>query len=186
MPNKITGKKFNCYFKLKLQLAGLVVTYLPSASQPFEKPSTNQQTFIKFLAIFHFHLLCFQYPLLLRCSFIQSFRTLPVFHVSHFIRFFFLFLSNSFLQRNLSNQSHVVLLAVPLNISGKFTCEISVEAPSFQTAMVSGEMEVVGEYTWPSQTKKRATNPFRCYQCLILLRLEIANVGTKDVKHLCS
>ncbi|KAI9575922.1 hypothetical protein GQX74_011723 [Glossina fuscipes] len=46
-------------------------------------------------------------------------------------------------ERNLSNQSHVVLLAVPLNISGKFTCEISVEAPSFQTAMISGEMEVV-------------------------------------------
>uniref|UniRef100_A0A1B0G622 CD80-like immunoglobulin C2-set domain-containing protein n=1 Tax=Glossina morsitans morsitans TaxID=37546 RepID=A0A1B0G622_GLOMM len=48
--------------------------------------------------------------------------------------------------RNLSNQSHVVLLAVPLNISGKFTCEISVEAPSFQTAMISGEMEVVETY----------------------------------------
>ncbi|XP_028895537.2 uncharacterized protein Cadm2_1 [Zeugodacus cucurbitae] len=46
-------------------------------------------------------------------------------------------------ERNLSNQSHVVLLAVPLNISGKFTCEISVEAPTFQTAMVSGELEVV-------------------------------------------
>uniref|UniRef100_A0A1A9ZH02 CD80-like immunoglobulin C2-set domain-containing protein n=1 Tax=Glossina pallidipes TaxID=7398 RepID=A0A1A9ZH02_GLOPL len=46
-------------------------------------------------------------------------------------------------KRNLSNQSHVVLLAVPLNISGKFTCEISVEAPSFQTAMISGEMEIV-------------------------------------------
>ncbi|KAH8279865.1 hypothetical protein KR054_008881 [Drosophila jambulina] len=46
-------------------------------------------------------------------------------------------------ERNLSNQSHVVLQSVPLNISGKFTCEISVEAPTFQTAMVSGEMEVV-------------------------------------------
>lgn len=46
-------------------------------------------------------------------------------------------------ERNLSNQSHVVLLAVPLSISGKFTCEISVEAPSFLTAMMSGEMEVV-------------------------------------------
>ncbi|XP_039952938.1 uncharacterized protein LOC120769806 [Bactrocera tryoni] len=46
-------------------------------------------------------------------------------------------------ERNLSNQSHVVLLAVPLNISGKFTCEISVEAPTFQTAMVSSELEVV-------------------------------------------
>ncbi|XP_055848175.1 uncharacterized protein LOC129913490 isoform X2 [Episyrphus balteatus] len=46
-------------------------------------------------------------------------------------------------ERNLSNQSHVVLLAVPLSISGKFTCEISVEAPSFLTAMISGEMEVV-------------------------------------------
>lgn len=33
-----------------------------------------------------------------------------------------------------------------MNISGKFTCEISVEAPTFQTAMVSGEMEVVGKY----------------------------------------
>lgn len=49
------------------------------------------------------------------------------------------------MQRNLSNQSNVVLVAVPLNVSGKFTCEISVEAPSFQTAMVSGEMEVVGK-----------------------------------------
>ncbi|XP_020712802.1 uncharacterized protein LOC101452817 [Ceratitis capitata] len=46
-------------------------------------------------------------------------------------------------ERNLSNQSHVVLMTVPLNISGKFTCEISVEAPTFQTAMVSGELEVV-------------------------------------------
>nr|XP_036678425.1 uncharacterized protein LOC118879638 [Drosophila suzukii] len=46
-------------------------------------------------------------------------------------------------ERNLSNQSHVVLQSVPLNISGKFTWEISVEAPTFQTAMVSGEMEVV-------------------------------------------
>lgn len=51
------------------------------------------------------------------------------------------------LQRNLSNQSHVVLQSVPLNISGKFTCEISVEAPTFQTAMVSGEMEVVGKWS---------------------------------------
>jgi hypothetical protein len=30
-------------------------------------------------------------------------------------------------------------------MSGRYTCEVSVDAPTFQTTLVSGEMEVVGK-----------------------------------------
>ncbi|XP_055389383.1 putative actin-fragmin kinase DDB_G0287957 isoform X2 [Condylostylus longicornis] len=42
-----------------------------------------------------------------------------------------------------SNQSHVTLTNVQLNLSGKFSCEVSADAPSFHTTIVSGNMEVV-------------------------------------------
>lgn len=47
------------------------------------------------------------------------------------------------LQRNASNASQVTIEQVETNISGKFSCEVSVE-PSFHTMIVSGDMEVVG------------------------------------------
>jgi hypothetical protein len=31
-------------------------------------------------------------------------------------------------------------------MSGRYTCEVSVDAPTFQTTLVSGEMEVVGKH----------------------------------------
>lgn len=46
-------------------------------------------------------------------------------------------------ERALSNQSHVVLTSVQLGISGKFSCEVSADAPSFHTVIVSGDMEIV-------------------------------------------
>lgn len=49
------------------------------------------------------------------------------------------------LQRSQSNASHVLLTSVGLNISGKFSCEVSADAPSFHTMLVSGEMEIVGK-----------------------------------------
>lgn len=49
------------------------------------------------------------------------------------------------LQRSQSNASHVLLKAVEPNITGKFSCEVSADAPSFHTELQSGEMEIVGK-----------------------------------------
>ncbi|XP_037913348.1 uncharacterized protein LOC119652994 isoform X2 [Hermetia illucens] len=46
-------------------------------------------------------------------------------------------------ERSLSNQSHVILSSVQPMISGKFSCEVSADAPSFHTMVVSGELDVV-------------------------------------------
>lgn len=45
----------------------------------------------------------------------------------------------------MSNASHVLLKAVESNISGKYKCEVSADAPSFHTELQIGEMEVVGK-----------------------------------------
>lgn len=49
------------------------------------------------------------------------------------------------LQRSQSNASHVLLKAVEPSISGKFSCEVSADAPSFHTELQSSEMQVVGK-----------------------------------------
>ncbi|KAG5674472.1 hypothetical protein PVAND_004441 [Polypedilum vanderplanki] len=46
-------------------------------------------------------------------------------------------------ETNLSNASQVVISQVDTNISGKFSCEVSADAPHFNTMIVSGEMNVV-------------------------------------------
>lgn len=45
----------------------------------------------------------------------------------------------------MSNGSNIVLLALEPPQSGKYSCEVSADAPSFHTTIVSAEMEVVGE-----------------------------------------
>ncbi|KAL7040810.1 hypothetical protein ACKWTF_000529 [Chironomus riparius] len=42
-----------------------------------------------------------------------------------------------------SNSSYIILKSVEPSISGKYICEISADAPSFHTEIVSSEMEVV-------------------------------------------
>lgn len=48
-------------------------------------------------------------------------------------------------QTSASNDSQVTLQSVHLNTSGKYSCEVSADAPSFHTKIVSGDMDVVGE-----------------------------------------
>jgi hypothetical protein len=52
---------------------------------------------------------------------------------------------NSSRQKAKSNASHVIISQVETNMSDRHTCEVSVDAPTFQTTLVSGEMEVVGK-----------------------------------------
>jgi hypothetical protein len=47
------------------------------------------------------------------------------------------------LQLSLSNDRVVVLRKVGFNLSGNFSCEVTVEAPSFSTATVYQQMQVV-------------------------------------------
>ncbi|KAF4521237.1 hypothetical protein B566_EDAN005449 [Ephemera danica] len=45
-----------------------------------------------------------------------------------------------------SSESTVVLSSVNLSTSGRYRCEVSAEAPSFQTVSEHGDMVVVGKY----------------------------------------
>ncbi|XP_052897128.1 uncharacterized protein LOC128304045 [Anopheles moucheti] len=46
-------------------------------------------------------------------------------------------------ERPLSNGSHLTLMAVEPTATGKYSCEVSADLPSFDTMIVSSEMEVV-------------------------------------------
>nr|CAD7589202.1 unnamed protein product [Timema genevievae] len=46
-------------------------------------------------------------------------------------------------QESRSNATQMTLKHVHLSMSGKYSCEVSADAPSFHTALVTGEMEVV-------------------------------------------
>lgn len=48
------------------------------------------------------------------------------------------------LQLKQSNEKQVVLREVGFSLSGKFTCEVTTDAPFFSTAAVSKDMLVVG------------------------------------------
>ena len=46
----------------------------------------------------------------------------------------------------MSNASNVMLTAMEPSVSGKYSCEVSADAPTFHTVIVSGELEVVGKF----------------------------------------
>lgn len=50
------------------------------------------------------------------------------------------------LQSSLSIGSNVTITEVETAWSGKFSCEVSSDAPDFHTVVVSGDMEIVGEF----------------------------------------
>lgn len=50
------------------------------------------------------------------------------------------------LQLHNSSNTQVVLQSVNLSSSGRYRCEVSAEAPSFQTVTDHGDMIVVGEF----------------------------------------
>lgn len=51
-------------------------------------------------------------------------------------------------QENNSNDTHVTLEPLELNSSGNYRCEVSAEAPSFQTVSDHQEMITVGKSVW--------------------------------------
>lgn len=48
-------------------------------------------------------------------------------------------------QRSASNESQLTLLGLSLASSGKYSCEVSADAPSFHTMIVTGDLEVCGK-----------------------------------------
>ncbi|GBP55406.1 hypothetical protein EVAR_45729_1 [Eumeta japonica] len=64
---------------------------------------------------------------------------------SIFICFFFKGFTCRLQRLARSNQSQVVLTRVSFGLSGNFSCEVTADAPSFATSIVSNTMEVVGE-----------------------------------------
>ncbi|CAD7078935.1 unnamed protein product [Hermetia illucens] len=46
-------------------------------------------------------------------------------------------------ERSKSNESHLLLTSVGPSVSGKYSCEVSADAPSFDTDIMSGDLEVV-------------------------------------------
>ncbi|XP_046388022.1 uncharacterized protein LOC124157390 [Ischnura elegans] len=57
------------------------------------------------------------------------------------------------LDKNKSNAHQVVLRHVTPAISGRYSCEVSADAPSFHTALVSGDMDVVDPPKTPPSIK---------------------------------
>lgn len=49
------------------------------------------------------------------------------------------------LQRSMSDESRLTLSSVQPSVSGKYSCEVSADAPSFHTLIESGDLEVVGK-----------------------------------------
>lgn len=58
---------------------------------------------------------------------------------------FFLISFSTSLQISKSNASHITLNSVELATSGKYSCEVTLDAPSFMTGLVSGDLQVVGK-----------------------------------------
>uniref|UniRef100_A0A0A9WGX7 Cell adhesion molecule 2 n=1 Tax=Lygus hesperus TaxID=30085 RepID=A0A0A9WGX7_LYGHE len=52
-------------------------------------------------------------------------------------------LSDLFIEKTKSNGTHLFLKKVTINLSGRYSCEVSADAPSFRTALVSGDMNIV-------------------------------------------
>ena len=58
------------------------------------------------------------------------------------------------LQQGKSNATQLTLRHVQLSLSGRYSCEVSADAPSFHTALVSGDMDVVGEFQTDQNLKE--------------------------------
>lgn len=56
-----------------------------------------------------------------------------------------LLILGSFAQASMSNASQVVIRNVGFGLSGNFSCEVTADAPSFSTALVHVQMQVVGK-----------------------------------------
>ena len=50
------------------------------------------------------------------------------------------------LQRSASNESQVALSHVQPTATGKYSCEVSADAPSFHTEIATKDLEVVGKW----------------------------------------
>ena len=48
-------------------------------------------------------------------------------------------------QKAKCNATHLVLRKATLSYSGRYSCEVSADTPSFSTAYVSGDMNVVSK-----------------------------------------
>lgn len=59
-------------------------------------------------------------------------------------------------QEHLSNESHIVLNSVQSQSVGRYSCEVSADAPSFHTLFDSADLKVVGKF-----------RPLVCVQCSV-------------------
>lgn len=83
-----------------------------------------------------------KFPVLRPVQLPMNVRSCPVFWIRVTLLGYCLW---SVQQENMSNGSNIVILALDTPLSGKYSCEVSADAPSFHTTIVSAEMEVVGE-----------------------------------------
>lgn len=72
--------------------------------------------------------------------------SLPSNSILVFVFVFLLLIMCKYLQLHNSTDNAVVLKSVNLSSTGRYRCEVSAEAPSFQTVSDHGDMIVVGEY----------------------------------------
>lgn len=54
----------------------------------------------------------------------------------------------------MSDETRLTLASVQPSVSGKYSCEVSADAPSFHTLIESGDLEVVGKCKREREKKK--------------------------------
>ncbi|KAJ8890745.1 hypothetical protein PR048_010254 [Dryococelus australis] len=78
-----------------------------------------------------------------------------------------------------SNATHVTLSHVHLSLSGKYSCEVSADAPSFHTAIVTGEMDVVAigphgvDTSWRTLSQSSPSTVTSDNQCAVDIGISI-------------
>lgn len=58
------------------------------------------------------------------------------------------------MQKHLSNESHIVLNSVQMQTVGRYSCEVSADAPSFHTLFDSADLKVVGEFNFLQRSQQ--------------------------------
>ena len=87
------------------------------------------------------------------------------------------------LQEYKSTETRIVLRNVDLTTSGKFRCEVSGEAPLFQTATFTNVLIVVGEFTQgcPCPPWKDVTDPLLALKD-VLMSLSSSSLSCLNTK----
>lgn len=82
----------------------------------------------------------------------------------------FLNVQKTYTQKEESNATQVSVTGLELDAGGRYSCEVSADAPSFHTAIVSADMNVVGKLYTYNHTLRNDRKSFKLGIRSLILR----------------